>query len=231
MKFIKKFFKSGEEQPEQGSTRDIMADIYANNKWGGRNRNFYSGRGSHKKKIINPYIKIITELVQGLGPELTILDLGCGDFNVGKEIVPHAGDYIAIDVVEELIERNKKEYKNENLRFNCLNIVEDDLPEADCVLIRQVMQHLSNKDISKVAMKLSRYPHVIVTEHLPKGEFTPNLDKPTGADIRLSIGSGVILTKPPFNLKPKKESKLMEVNYWGGTIVSTYYQFAAQPIS
>ena len=211
------------------STRDIMSDIYAKNKWGGKNRRFYSGRGSHKQKIIRPYIREVSKLLQKIGPDLTILDLGCGDFNVGKEIVPLAGEYIGVDVVEELIERNNKKFGANNLRFHCMDIVEDQLPLADCVFVRQVLQHLSNADIEQVVKKLIDYPHLVVTEHLPKGEFTPNLDKPTGADIRLSICSGVILTEPPFNLKPSYESKLMEVDYWGGTIVTTYYQLKAQP--
>ena len=31
--------------------------------------------------------------------------------------------------------------------------------------------------------------------------FLPNIDKVTGPDIRIDNNSGVILTKPPFNLK------------------------------
>ena len=29
-------------------------------------------------------------------------DLGCGDFNVGKELVKHAKRYVAVDIVADL---------------------------------------------------------------------------------------------------------------------------------
>ena len=41
-----------------------------------------------------------------------------------------------------LIEYNIKNYKLENLEFRCLDIAKDDLPAADCIILRQVLQHL-----------------------------------------------------------------------------------------
>ena len=58
--------------------------------------------------------------------------------------------YIAVDIVENLIERNKTLFKEDNLEFHCLDIVEDDLPKADCIILRQVLQHLSNAEIETI---------------------------------------------------------------------------------
>ena len=51
-----------------------------------------------------------------------------------------------------------------------------------------------------------KYKYLVITEHLPDlvykvENFLPNIDKVTGPDTRIDKNSGVILTKPPFNLK------------------------------
>ena len=71
-------------------------------------------------------------------------------------------------------------------------------------MVRQVLQHLTNSEIIKFVEKVkSSYEYLICTEHLPSNnDYIPNIDKPTGADIRLGIGSGIDLTRAPFNLAP-----------------------------
>jgi SAM-dependent methyltransferase len=141
--------------------------------------------------------------IDALGIERpVIVDLGCGDFRVGEELL--AGwnaDYVGVDVVPALIEHHQGVYANDRTRFVCADVVEDPLPPGDVCLIRQVFQHLSNEQIMLVLTKLEQYAHVIVTEHYPADEETaiPNLDKAPGADTRLAANSAVYLEKPPFS--------------------------------
>ena len=100
--------------------------------------------------------------------------LGCGDFNVGKELVPYTKKYVAVDIVTDLIAHHKEKFKEENLEFRCLDIAVDDLPSGDCALLRQVLQHLSNTEVQKIVHKLPDFKYVIVTEHIPEGDFVPN---------------------------------------------------------
>ena len=39
----------------------------------------------------------------------SIIDLGCGDFNVGKDIYKHVHKYYAYDIVPDLIKTNKSQ--------------------------------------------------------------------------------------------------------------------------
>ena len=72
---------------------------------------------------------------------------------------------------------------------------------SDICFVRQVLQHLSNFHIQGLKLMSGKYKYLVITEHLNKVEnFLPNIDKVTGPDIRID-NSGVILTKPPFNLK------------------------------
>ena len=61
-----------------------------------------------------------------------VLDLGCGNFEVGKCIAPECTRYVGIDVVLGLIERNRIMFSAaSNIEFICLDITTDALPKAD----------------------------------------------------------------------------------------------------
>lgn len=213
-----------EEATENSSTQEVMDSIYKKKVWGGRKYDFYSGQGSHLPKIVDPYVRKMVQFLGAFDPKLTVCDLGCGDFNVGKRLVDSAVKYTGVDIVPELITRNKERFKDSKLEFSCRNIVTDDLPMSDCILVRQVLQHLSNDEIVPVIGKLKKFKYIVVTEHLPKGDFVPNLDKRTGADIRLSRNSGVVLTAPPFNYTPMKQREMIQVHIKKGQVVTTLYQ-------
>ncbi|WP_346880764.1 class I SAM-dependent methyltransferase [uncultured Algibacter sp.] len=191
-------------------TKDAMTQIYDMNLWGGKTSDFYSGSGSHDPKIITPYINSIISFLESHNNALTICDLGCGDFNIGKRLIKYSKKYIAVDVVEGLINRNKILYKANHLEFYCLDITKDELPQADCIILRQVLQHLSNKDIKRIVNKLAIYKYIILTEHIPIGSFTPNKDIISGQGIRLKKNSGVDILNYPFNFKIKAKKQLGE---------------------
>ncbi|TXD48450.1 class I SAM-dependent methyltransferase [Polaribacter sp. IC073] len=207
-------------------TKDAMQQVYEMKLWGGNNSNFYSGDGSHNSEIVNPYVAAITRFLVSFKTPITVCDLGCGDFNVGKNLVKHTKKYLAVDIVKDLIAYNKKEFKAERLEFLCLDIAEDELPAADCALVRQVLQHLSNAEVLKVMHKLKDFKYVILTEHLPLGEFVPNKDIISGQGIRFKKQSGINLLMPPFNLTVKEETVLVSfiLKDSKGVIITTLYQ-------
>ena len=154
-------------------TKNVMKQVYQQQLWGSNNTPFYSGDGSHDTEIIEPYIQTVINFLKKFSPFLTVCDLGCGDFNIGKEIAPFSSKYIAIDIVDELILYNQTKYQNENISFKCLDIAAEALPKTECVIIRQVLQHLCNAEIESILKKLHQFKYIILTEHLPDGEFIP----------------------------------------------------------
>lgn len=190
--------------------KDVMNQIYEMNLWGGNQFDFYSGIGSHDAKIIDPYLKVIIAFLESYNRSLIVCDLGCGDFNIGKHLTKYSKKYIAIDIVENLTKRNKNLYKDHNLEFYCLDIINDKLPSGDCIILRQVLQHLSNKDIEEVIKKITIYKYIILTEHIPLGNFVSNKDIISGQGIRLKQNSGVNILEAPFNLKIKDQKQLEE---------------------
>ncbi|WP_028872801.1 class I SAM-dependent methyltransferase [Psychroserpens burtonensis] len=208
------------------STKDAMEQVYKMKLWGSNTSAFYSGNGSHRPELVNPYIDVLTSFLMTFKRPLVVCDLGCGDFNVGKALVKYTAKYIAVDIVEGLIVYNKEKFKEKDLEFHCLDIAVDDLPSGDCALLRQVLQHLSNAEIKRIVHKLTDFKYVILTEHVPEGDFIPNKDIISGQGIRLKKQSGLNILTPPFNLKVKGERQLLSVvlRDGKGLIFTTLYE-------
>jgi Methyltransferase domain len=213
---------------EGAELETIFSRIYAEGQWGQSGlaeRPFYSGSGSHDDTIVATYVAAISEFASKLGGPPSAVDLGCGDFNVGSRIRPHFARYTACDVVPDLIKANRKIHAGLDVDFLHLDLTRDEIPAADVILIRQVLQHLSNRDIARfVASVAGRCRYLVVTEHLPGHEdFAVNIDKPAGPNNRTSIGSGVVLTAAPFNLAVVEARQLCSVPEVGGQIVTVAY--------
>ncbi|MFT6095551.1 MAG: SAM-dependent methyltransferase [Nonlabens sp.] len=215
-----------ENRKKSWPTKDAMEQVYELGLWGTNDSNFYSGIGSHHPAIIQPYINAVKSFLKSFENPLVVCDLGCGDFNVGKELVGHAKNYIAVDIVADLIKRNRRIFQEESLEFHCLDIAVDDLPQGDCALLRQVLQHLSNAEIQNILSKLTAYTYIILTEHVPEGDFTSNKDIISGQGTRLKKQSGLDVLAPPFSFKVKEVQQLLVVclEDQKGIIVTSLYK-------
>jgi SAM-dependent methyltransferase len=178
------------------SPREVFSEIYRRNAWGGKAGEFYSGPHFG----VEAYTAAIRDFIKWNGIA-SVLDLACGDFFIGQRVAPACQFYIGADVVPDLIARNTKEFGSERIKFACLDMLSDDLPDADLCLILQALQHLSNRQIATVLRKCRKYRYLIVSEHQPTTAAVFNLDQPQSDGIRLDRGSGVYLDKPPFNAR------------------------------
>ncbi|GBU25052.1 hypothetical protein R83H12_01691 [Fibrobacteria bacterium R8-3-H12] len=196
---------------ENPDTKYAFTSIYKNNLWGSSESR--SGTGSHIKT---------TENLQKALPELwkkysvkTFLDAPCGDYNWMKEINKNNIKYLGIDIVEELIENNKK-YEDKNVSFKMLDIITDELPEVDMILCKDCLQHLSYESVHKVLsnFKKSGSKYLLVTSY-PLTQ--KNLDIKNG-DFR-----PLNLFIEPFNLKdPLYELSKEFSDYYDYGIEKTY---------
>ena len=200
--------------------------IYVEGKWGSSKKcPFYSGVGSHNKEITYPYIKGLTEFLKLLNKP-SLVDAGCGDFNIGKNFINLTSKYYAYDVVENLINYNSQKFKFEQLIFEKKDITKDKLPNADVIIVRLVLQHLSNQDILNFLKNIeNKFNYLILTEHYMKENFTPNKNKVRGSKIRLN--SGIVLHKYPFNMKFIEKKNVLTVNIkpHKGSVNTIIYKF------
>lgn len=209
---VQRWLRGRRDEPRP--PREVFAEIYRAGRWGAAADGFCSGTGSLEPAIVEPYVAKVIEILRTLGPERPVVaDLGCGDFRIGSRLVEHSAGYVGVDVVPELVQRLAVNHTDPRLRFECLDLTTDELPAADVCLLRQVLQHLSNRQILAVLPKLARYRVALVTEHLPSPgrQVVPNRDKVHGAEIRLARGSGVYLDQPPFDLPAEAIETVLEV--------------------
>lgn len=196
--------------------QQVFSLTYQHGWWGSnRDRDFYSGSGSHDTELVEPYLEQLRKFITSLPQPPVIVDLGCGDFNIGRQLLDLAGHYHGCDLVAELIDYLRHHHKHndnhERLSFHCLDATSETLPGGDILLVRQVLQHLDNASIAKILRHFGHYRYIIITEHVPAGAFAANLDKPAGPDNRMRFNSGVDLQKPPFSLQTFNHHRLCSV--------------------
>lgn len=85
----------------------------------------------------------LPELLERLGCR-RLLDVGCGDWN-WMQHVELPCEYVGVDVVDEVIKANRH-YERPGVTFAVVDAVIGPLPEADVVLCREVLFHLSFRD-------------------------------------------------------------------------------------
>jgi SAM-dependent methyltransferase len=78
-----------------------------------------------------------------------LLDVGCGDFGWLKE-VDLPCEYVGIDIVPDIVVLNLERYSRPGRLFLSLDATTCPLPRADTILCREVLFHLSFRDIRKL---------------------------------------------------------------------------------
>ena len=194
------------------SNGEIFSAIYDGKIWGKSSdagEKFHSGSGSHDEKIIVPYINTLIPLLTNNNIR-NIVDLGCGDFWIMRHVLSALSDanynffYTGIDVVEDLIDYNAAHFKHPNIKFICRDFTADDedLPDGDILIIRQVLQHLSNADIKKILSKTAKFKFLFISEGIYDGaDAIHNIDKQADNHTRVNQKSGIYLEYSPFSYK------------------------------
>ena len=190
----------------------IFSSVCNNKLWGSApNSRYFSGHSSHGEAA-KVYVEKMAELLRQHSIELerplNVVDLGCGDFAVGRSLLERLPEinYLGCDIVAELVEHNRRQYAGARISFKKMDIVSDTIPDGDVYLVRQVLQHLSNAEIISFFGRVSK-KYIYVTEAHPIESSGPiNPDKPTGDGTRYNFhgGRGVDLSLPPFNLSTEE---------------------------
>jgi len=124
----------------------------------------------------------------------SILDLGCGDFNLMRHFNFKDIKYFGVDIVSFIINHNIKTYSNNNIKFLQSNIIDFKLYEQfDLIIIKDVLQHLSNVNILKILNNIKNTKKIIlVNDYLEN-----NTDTIDGGYRPLNLNND------PFNLNCK----------------------------
>jgi Methyltransferase domain len=182
------------------SNAQVFEAIYRRSLWGeAADGQAYSGSGTYDPSV-ETYVAFLRNFIKERQVK-SIVEIGCGDFAVGRQYADDVQSYLGVDVSAFVIERNKAAFGREGVSFECADASEQDFPRSDLCIIRQVLQHLDNAAIVRILARSKAHGYVLVTEHLPPPSrlTAPNIDKRVGPDTRVTFGSGVYLEAPPFN--------------------------------
>src|SRR5262249_46825833 len=138
--------------PARLSREAVFTAIYRDNTW--QNAESRSGHGSTVART-TAVRQALLALVEELGVQ-SLLDAPCGDFNWMKEIPLSGVAYIGVDVVPEMIERNRRLYGKGGRRFVVADIAADPLARADLIFCRDGLVHLSNADALRALDRFHR---------------------------------------------------------------------------
>ena len=129
----------------ESSLADRFSAIYRNGVWLNKpNTTSLSGDGSEIRATESVRMQL-PGLLESLACR-TLLDIGCGDFNWMKEVQLKCS-YIGVDIVDGVIRENSARYSSERRAFCTIDATREPLPQADTVLCREVLFHLSMEHI------------------------------------------------------------------------------------
>lgn len=167
--------------------REIFQEIYAKNAWG-----YGSGVGSlpiHTRG----YIKLLERFLRD-HRITSVVDLGCGDWQFSRLISWGGANYLGYDLVRSVIERNTTEFSAKGITFHVFSGNFEDLPSADLLIAKDVLQHWSNESIIIFLPTLKRYKYSLITNCLNPHGPTENVNIRDGKFRHLD------LRLPPFNV-------------------------------
>jgi SAM-dependent methyltransferase len=187
--------------------QETFEGIYREGKWGqppDAATPFWSGNGS-KPDYTAPYEAFVVDFLKRHTELTSIVDIGCGDFQVSKRILSRLdrpAQYTGCDIVRPMIAHHQQVHAAPGTNFAVVNAVQEDPPAGDAVVIRQILQHLSNAHIARILERAQRLFRVaLISESLPVPAGVPNLDIGPGIATRIALKSGVYIDKAPYGLK------------------------------
>jgi len=166
----------------------VFDHIYRNDLWKGG-----SGPGSSEENT-RPYRQFLHNFMRSNAVR-SVVDLGCGDWQISRHMDWKGIDYVGIDVSKVVLE-NTRQFAAPGIEFLELNAVTGQMPAGELLIAKDVLQHWSNADVLAFLPKLASYRYALITNG-----FLPAMRDRVNTDITPGRWRPVDLLRPPFNVK------------------------------
>jgi len=131
---------------------EIFNNIYLESSWG-----YKSGPGSDPD-FAKPWIEVVNSFL-AKDDIVKIIDVGCGDWRIGKHLNLEGKDYTGVEVSSVMFKETALN-SSTNIRFIQADFETLDIPNVDIIIIKDVLQHLPNNSVYNIVNKImekSRY--------------------------------------------------------------------------
>jgi hypothetical protein len=193
------FMASLEAPKTQSVTQEVFSKIYRNAEWGKNAKGEgFSGSGSLLENA-KPYMTYLEDFLTAHQIQ-SVVDLGCGDWEFSKCLNWKNIYYLGLDVVQKVIQKNVEQFSKQNIVFSCIEGASAQLPAADLLICKDVLQHLPHRDIENLSHQFSKFKYCLITNDVSFDTLSSNNE-----DVQEIGGYRTLdLTKAPFNFKAKK---------------------------
>jgi len=140
--------------------KNIFDAIYLNKYWVDPQRGSESGPGS-SFECSSEYLLFLQKFIHDYDIK-SIIDLGCGDFNLMKHFNLQNVSYKGVDIVYHIIEQNKSKYTTPTVSFEYNDISECVYKNYDLLIIKDVIQHLDNSTIYKILKNITENKYILI---------------------------------------------------------------------
>lgn len=181
--------------------------IYSDHTWRGESR---SGPGSDGAATA-AYRRTLERFLAG-HPIRSVLDIGCGDWESSRLVSWKDVKYFGVDVVPDLVARNSDEFGSPNVQFAVLDFMTEELPPADLLICKDVLQHLPNTYVHMFLNKINVYPYALLTNDIATYKQPPwtrfwrprPFGPPKNSEITLGGKRNLCLREPPFSIRARR---------------------------
>lgn len=186
--------------------REAFVSIYATHEWKGKS---LSGPGSDEERT-EEFRSFLSSFLRShqIG---SVTDCGCGDWSYARLMDWTGIQYTGVDVVPDVITRNREQYSRPNISFECVDADATKLPPADLFLCKEVLQHLPSQRVHEILSIAANYKFGIIVNDIAHDRrrgwrhfwrWMP--ESPVNVDISPGGYRLLSLRDSPFNLKAKQ---------------------------
>ena len=176
----------------QQQLTDTFNRIYAEGTWGkdvaGKGT---SGAGS-TLEITREYRVYVEDFMKKHSVK-SVVDAGCGDWSFSSAIDWGDASYLGVDIATDVIAAVRDKHEKDKIKFQVGDIT-DELPAADLLISKDVLQHLSNALVHKFIrnnLRTGKYKWVILTND----RGSENRDVESGGYRAIDLAA------PPFEVR------------------------------
>jgi len=149
----------------------------------------------------------------------SVVDAGSGDWSFSSTIDWAGASYLGVDIASDVIEAVREKHEKRNVKFRVGDITEE-LPGADLLISKDVLQHLPNELVQKFIrnnLRKGKYKWALLTNDRGSG----NLDTIPGGYRAIDLAA------PPFDVRGLVD---LPINFGGEvTKVTSLLDLREQP--
>jgi hypothetical protein len=198
-------------KPKVSPAQSVFTEIYDKKMWGSNAEGLGWSGGGSSVEATSVYRAFLQDFLKQRQIQ-SVVDLGCGDWEFSKLIDWGSINYLGLDVVNSVVERNIARYARETVHFRQFDALQNELPAGQLLICKDVLQHLSNEDIIAISPQFKKFKYCLITNGIDPVTLSSDNHDIARGDYR-----PIDLSKPPFNIPCKR----MIIYPVGGFMIQT----------